>query len=149
MRPLATSTLTLQSAACSDLPFAKELIRVNMRDYYSRYGLIWQPDAFDAEWPIRQNYLINRLDDVIGYLGLTREAGYLYVRDVQLIEPHRGEGVGTWVMEQIAAMARLECCASVRLKVFKSNPAVALYSRAGYTTVGEEQALLWMELAVR
>ncbi len=137
--------LCLCPATVDDLAFARELTRVNMRDYYARYGLIWQPEAFDAEWPMRESYLICKADRVIGFLGLTVENRYLYVRDVQLIEAHRGEGVGTWVMERVERMARSRRCESIRLKVFKNNPATALYQRFGYIRVCEEVALFWME----
>lgn len=138
----------LQPATDDDLAFARELTRVNMRVYYLRYGLVWQPEAFDTEWPKRESYLVMQADQVIGFLGVTRETDYLYVRDVQLMEAHRGEGVGKWVMICVAQMARDRGCASVRLKVFKSNPAVEFYHRLGYFQVGQEPALFWMERAV-
>jgi GNAT superfamily N-acetyltransferase len=140
--------LRLSLASIKDLPFARELTRVNMREYYARYGLIWQPAAFDAEWPLRESYLIHRASRLTGFLGITVETNYLYVRDIQLIETYRGEGVGTWSMARIAQMAADRRCERIRLKVFKSNPAIALYRRLGYASVGEETALLWMERVV-
>jgi GNAT superfamily N-acetyltransferase len=139
------ASLYLSLATIDDLPFARELTRVNMRTYYAQYGLIWQPAAFDAEWPLRESYLIRRESCPIGFLGITVEKNYLYVRDIQLIETYRGEGVGAWAMARIAQMAADRRCECIRLKVFKSNPAAALYRRLGYAKVGEEAALLWME----
>lgn len=140
--------LRLQPATNEDLAFARELTRVNMRDYYIRYGLVWQPEAFDAEWPRRESYLVVQAGRAIGFLGLTIESAYLYLRDVQLIEAYRGEGVGEWIMTCVTQIARERGCASVRLKVFKSNPAVDLYARLGYLHAGEEAALFWMERIV-
>ncbi|SEP59276.1 Acetyltransferase (GNAT) family protein [Pseudomonas sp. NFACC02] len=139
------ANLRLSLATLDDLPFARELTRVNMRSYYAQYGLVWQPAAFDAEWPLRESYLICRERSLIGFLGITVEKNYLYLRDLQLIEAHRGEGVGAWAMAGIAQMAVERGCNRIRLKVFKSNPATALYRRLGYANVGEEAALLWME----
>lgn len=139
------ANLRLSLATLDDLPFARELTRINMRSYYAQYGLVWQPAAFDAEWPLRESYLICRERSLIGFLGITVEKNYLYLRDLQLIEAHRGEGVGTWAMAGIAQMAVERGCNRIRLKVFKSNPATALYRRLGYANVGEEAALLWME----
>lgn len=120
-----------------------------MRDYYLHYGLVWQPEAFDAEWLRRESYLVMQSGTLIGFLGVTLETGYLYVRDVQLIEAYRGEGVGKWIMTCVEQMAIAQGCASVRLKVFKANPAVGLYLRLGYVHVGEEAALFWMERPLR
>lgn len=148
MSSVRDKDVRLQSAAITDLAFARELTRVNMREYYSRYDLIWQPEAFDGQWPSRQNFLVYKAGKVIGYLGVTEEHGYLYVRDVQLIEAYRGEGVGAWIMARVFEMAVNRGCRCLRLKVFKNNPAIELYRRLGYTQVGEEQALFWMECEV-
>jgi len=137
--------LQLQLANLQDLPFARELTRVNMRDYYARYGLIWQPEAFDAEWPLRESYQVKKRGRQIGFLGFTLEHRYLYLRDVQLVETYRGEGVGAWIMAFVERMAIERGCECIRLKVFKTNPAIELYRRLGYVCVGEETALLWME----
>jgi len=140
--------LCLRPADEDDLPFARELTRVNMRDHYARYGLVWQPEAFDGEWPLRENFRVHKAGHLIGYLGFTAEGHYLYLRDVQLVEAYRGEGVGAWIMACVLHMARERGCESVRLKVFKTNPAADLYYRLGFRRVGEEAALLWMEQPV-
>lgn len=135
----------LRQATAADLSFARELTRVNMRGYYAEYARIWQAQPFDEEWPARQSFIINKADRQIGYLSFSFESRYMYLRDVQLCEPYRGEGVGAWVLQQIASIARKQGARSIRLKVFKSNPAMQLYQRHGYQVVGEEDALFWME----
>lgn len=143
--PIGDVDVDLRPATVEDLAFARELTRVNMREYYAHYGLIWQPEAFDAEWPLRESYRVYKGESVIGFLGFTVERSYLYVRDIQLIEAYRGKGVGAWIMGWVGRVAKGRGCGSVRLKVFKNNPATVLYRRLGYTSVGEEAALLWME----
>jgi GNAT superfamily N-acetyltransferase len=135
----------LRQATAADLSFARELTRVNMRGYYAEYARVWQAQPFDAEWSARQSFIISKAGKQIGYLSFSLESRYMYLRDVQLCEPYRGEGVGAWVMEQLALMAREQGARSIRLKVFKSNPAMQLYQRQGYQVVGEEDALFWME----
>lgn len=140
--------LTLRVAGHEDLPFARELTRVNMRPYYAQYGLIWQQRAFDQEWLSRQTFIIHKSAKPVGFFGFTVESDYLYLRDVQLVEPYRGEGIGTWVMQRIAEIARSHGYNRARLKVFKSNPAKELYLRHGYSVVREDVALFWMECVV-
>ncbi|MDB6142364.1 MAG: family N-acetyltransferase [Pseudomonas sp.] len=135
----------LRQATAADLSFARELTRVNMRRYYAEYERVWQAQSFDEEWPVRQSFIISKADRQIGYLSFSLESRYLYLRDVQLCEPYRGEGVGAWIMEQIVSMACERGARSIRLKVFKSNPAMQLYKRQGFQVVGEEKALFWME----
>jgi GNAT superfamily N-acetyltransferase len=140
--------LGLHLACDEDLPFARELTRVNMRDYYARHGFIWQAQAFDAQWPLRESYRVHKLDRLIGFLGFTIEQGCLYLRDVQLIEAYRAEGVGSWLMHCVGKIARERGCTLIRLKVFKSNPATQLYLRLGYVRVHEEAELYCMERVV-
>ncbi|MGV8918097.1 MAG: GNAT family N-acetyltransferase [Pseudomonas sp.] len=139
----------LRRATEVDLSFARELTRVNMRAYYVEYARIWQSDSFDNEWRVRQSFIIYKAAKAIGFLSFSVEPRYLYLRDVQLCEPYRGEGVGAWVMQQMLAMAQARGAASIRLKVFKSNPAMQLYQRQGFAVVGEEEALFWMERVVQ
>ena len=140
--------LRLHPATDDDLPFARELTRVNMRDYYVRHGLVWQADAFDAQWPERESYRVHKVGQLIGFLGFTIEGGYLCLRDVQLIEAYRAEGVGGWLMRCIAHIARDRGCTHIRLKVFKSNPAIQFYRRLGYADVHEDAELYCMERAL-
>jgi GNAT superfamily N-acetyltransferase len=140
-----TTGVKLRPAKTGDLAFARELTRVNMRDYYARHALVWQPDAFDAEWPLRQTFVISKGCRAVGFVGLTVEAHYLYVRDIQLMEPYRGEGIGGWIMGRVLEMAQEQDCRLIRLKVFKGNPAIELYRRWGFTIIGEDAALYWME----
>jgi len=140
--------LKLLPADGADLAFARELTRVNMRVYYAQYARVWQPDAFDAEWGARQSFIIGKDGKPVGFISLSHEPEYLYVRDVQLCEPFRGEGIGAWVLAQISGMAQAQAMTCIRLKVFKSNPAVELYRRQGYAVVGQEPSLLWMERKV-
>ncbi|HEX8593065.1 MAG TPA: GNAT family N-acetyltransferase [Pseudomonas sp.] len=140
--------INLRPATVDDLKFARELTRVNMREYYAHHSRVWQGEAFDSEWAQRQSLIVNKAGKAIGYISLTTEPGYLYLRDVQLCEPFRGEGIGTWVLRQVEMMALDMGTGSVRLKVFKNNPAIDLYRRHGYCVIGQETALYWMELTL-
>lgn len=140
--------LRLHRACDDDLPFARELTRVNMREYYARHGLVWHAQAFDAQWPQRESYRVHKVGRLIGFLGFTVEDGCLYLRDVQLIEAYRAEGVGGWLMGRVTQLARERGCSRIRLKVFKSNPAAQLYLRLGFAHAGEDGQLYCMERAV-
>ncbi|MEB0076518.1 GNAT family N-acetyltransferase [Pseudomonas sp. CCI3.2] len=141
--------LRLRLATLADMDFARELTRVNMRRYYTEYERVWQGQLFDAEWVFRNSSVIVKADKQIGYFSVSPETGYLYLRDVQLCEPYRGEGVGAWVMDQIAMIAREQGFRNIRLKVFKSNPATQLYQRQGYAVIREDDELFWMECILK
>lgn len=136
---------TLRCATDDDLPFARELTRANMRPYYELHALSWHEEAFDAEWGVRRSHVIVRNGKRVGFFSYSLEKDYLYIRDVQLMALHRGEGVGGWALDHIARIAKRCGVRAIRLKVFKGNPAIGLYRRQGFSVIGEERALLWME----
>lgn len=134
-----------RAASVGDVDFARQLTRINMLPYYRQYDLLWQDEAFDLAWIIRQNWIICRRDQVLGFVSLSRDARALYIRELQMDEAFRGQGAGTWAIGQVWGMLVLERRPALRLTVFKSNPARALYERMGLRVVGEDECFLRME----
>ena len=61
-------------------------------------------------------------------------------------ETHRGEGVGTALLRNLAAMARLAGLPGLSLSVEPDNPAVRLYERQGFVAVGSSGGSVTMLL---
>jgi ribosomal protein S18 acetylase RimI-like enzyme len=135
----------LRPASAADLRFARELTRGTMLRYYIQHDLRWQDEAFDVAWAGRDNWLICRGESVLGFLSLSRDAKAVYIRELHVIEADRCKGAGSWAIERVYAMACKERRSSLRLTVFKNNPAQALYQRMGLSVVGEEDCFLRME----
>lgn len=135
----------LRPASSADLRFARRLTRETMLRYYLRYDLRWYDEAFDVAWDGRQNWLICRGEAVLGFLSLSRDARALYIRELHVIEASRGQGAGSWAIEQAFSMACKERRPALRLTVFKGNPAQRLYERMGLEVVGDDDCFLRME----
>jgi ribosomal protein S18 acetylase RimI-like enzyme len=135
----------LRPASTADLRFARELTRETMLRYYIQNDLRWQDEAFDVAWAGRENWLICRGDSVLGFLSLSRDAKALYIRELHVIKADRCKGAGSWAIERVYSMACKERRSSLRLTVFKGNPAQALYRRMGLVVVGEDDCFLLME----
>ncbi|MFI8479796.1 GNAT family N-acetyltransferase [Pseudomonas sp. NPDC078700] len=110
--------------------------------------LRWSPDEFLAAWETLENYSVFKGQFQVGFFSLSEQAGDLYIRDLQLSPTCTGQGIGTWVLSEIASMATQRNCQSIRLKVFADNPAISLYRRKGFDVVGHEPHLLRMELRI-
>lgn len=134
-----------RAATVGDIDFARQLTRINMLPYYRQHDLLWQDEAFDMAWIIRQNWIICRGDQVLGVVSLSRDARALYIRELQISEAFRGQGAGTWALGQVWNMVALERRSALRLTVFKNNPARALYDRMGLRVVGEDECFLRMQ----
>ncbi|MBV4518681.1 GNAT family N-acetyltransferase [Pseudomonas sp. SWRI74] len=136
------------AATEGDLEFARNLTCRNMLPYYIQHDLLWQDKAFDVAWAGRDNRLIVSDNVQLGYVSLSRDARALYIRELQIDEASRGQGAGSWVIDQVFALARTERLAALRLTVFENNPARALYERKGLQVVGADECFLRMQLDV-
>lgn len=140
--------LELRPATSQDLDFARELTCNTMLRYYIQHDLLWQDEAFDVAWGGRENWLIVRDDVRLGYVSLSRDARALYIRELHVLEAFRGQGAGSWAIDQVLAMTRMERRPALRLTVFENNPAKALYERKGLAVVGKDECFLRMQLDV-
>ncbi|WP_053143893.1 N-acetyltransferase [Pseudomonas sp. P97.38] len=137
-----------RAATAGDIGFARRLTCINMLGYYLKHDLLWQDDAFDLAWIIRQNWIIQLDGQDVGFVSLSRDARALYIRELQIGEAFRGQGAGAWAIKQAWDLVGQERRPALRLTVFKDNPARALYERMGLRVVGEDECFLRMEREV-
>jgi ribosomal protein S18 acetylase RimI-like enzyme len=134
-----------RAATDHDLAFARELTCINMLGYYIQHDLLWQDEAFDVAWAGRDNFLIVGGEQQWGFVSLSRDARALHIRELQVAEAFRGQGAGTWAIDQILDIARRERRPALRLTVYENNPARALYERKGLRVVGTDACFLRMQ----
>jgi ribosomal protein S18 acetylase RimI-like enzyme len=139
-------TYQLRRAELADRVFARELTCQNMLRYYIGHDLLWQDQAFEVAWDGRDNWLIILGQIPVGFFSLSRDRRALYIRELQIVEAFRGQGAGSWAIDQVIAMARAEGLPALRLTVFKNNPAQSLYKRKGLNVCGEDECFLRMQL---
>lgn len=140
--------LRISPATVEHAEFACELAKANMRPYYNCYGIEWRDDSFLQEWKILESYIIYMAETEVGFMSLSSNGSSLYIRDIHLSEKYLDKGIGTWAVSQATSIAASRGIGSIRLKVFKDNPAKSLYERLGYLVVGTENNLLRMECRV-
>ena len=128
-----------------DLDFARKLTCDNMLRYYIQHDLLWLDEAFDVAWAGRENRMIVRDDELLGFVSLSRDASALYIRELHIVEAFRGQGAGSWVIDQIFVLVCKERRPALRLTVFENNPAKNLYERKGLAVVGKDECFLRMQ----
>ncbi|MBC3374872.1 GNAT family N-acetyltransferase [Pseudomonas sp. SWRI92] len=134
-----------RAAEANDIEYARQLTCDNMLPYYLRHDLLWQDEAFDLAWVIRQNWIIQRDGQALGFVSLSRDARALYIRELQIDKAFRRQGAGTWAIGQVWDLVGLERRPALRLTVFNDNPARALYERMKLRVVGEDECFLRMQ----
>ncbi|MCE5983530.1 GNAT family N-acetyltransferase [Pseudomonas sp. LF19] len=138
-------TVQLTPATDQHRTFARDLTRRAMLPYYREFDLLWQEEAFDQAWEWREQWLISEAQQPLGYFSLSQDRQALFIRELHLLEGFRGRGVGSWVLTQLVDWTRQRQLPLLRLMVFKSNPAQALYLRHGFEAVGEDECFVRMQ----
>ncbi|WP_119142547.1 GNAT family N-acetyltransferase [Pseudomonas reidholzensis] len=128
--------------------FARDLTRRAMLPYYREFDLLWIEEAFDEAWGWREQWLVVEGGAVLGFCSLSQDRQALFIRELHLLPEHRGRGVGSWVLETLAAWTVQRKLPLLRLMVFNSNPARQLYLRQGFEEMGEDECFVRMQRAV-
>jgi len=95
-----------------------------------------QRQQYDASYPEAESGIILRDEHPIGRMLVDRTAPEITLIDIALLPNHRNAGIGTDLIRELLAEAA-GARKAVRLHVFKSNPALRLYERLGFSRVGD------------
>ena len=102
-----------------------------------------QSRQYRAAFPDAESSIILRDEVPIGRLLLDRGKLEFTLVDIALLPAHRGTGVGTALIQDIAKDAAADG-KSIRLHVIASSAAKRLYERLGFSRVGGDDAYLEM-----
>ncbi|MEZ5323512.1 MAG: GNAT family N-acetyltransferase [Verrucomicrobiales bacterium] len=108
----------------------------------------WNQEAEEARF--REHFDIEKVSVIcldgedIGYLKTESYVDHFYIDGIYLKSGRRNGGVGTEVIKGIIKEAVADN-KSVRLRVFRTNPARNLYARLGFAVVRETDSHIYME----
>jgi ribosomal protein S18 acetylase RimI-like enzyme len=127
---------------------AEELAVVPWDDAQKDAFLRAQFDAQDAWW--HENYAEASFDVIVvdgepaGRLYVHRGPSEIRIVDIALLPEHRGDGVGTRLLEDLLAEGDASG-KSVTIHVERMNPALRLYERLGFTLAEDKGVYLFLE----
>ena len=143
-------SLALQAASRADTEFlyevyastrAEELAPVPWSTAQKDAFLRQQFGAQDAHYrqhrPEAEFLVILDRGEPVGRLYVHESADQLILMDIALLPDHRGQGIGTRLVEALLARARARDV-PVTLHVEAENPARRLYARLGFVDAGED-----------
>ena len=113
-----------------DLPESQKQALVSMQFRAQR-------QQYDGSYPQAESRIILRDKHPIGRMLVDRTAPEITLIDIALLPEHRNAGIGTHLIKELLAEAA-GAKKPVRLHVFKSNPALRLYERLGFSRVGDQ-----------
>jgi ribosomal protein S18 acetylase RimI-like enzyme len=96
-----------------------------------------QQQNYSARYPAAENSIILLGERPIGRMLVERTEQAIDLVDIALLAEHRGSGIGSFLICGLLDEARA-ARKSVRLAVYKLNPAVRLYERLGFSLIAED-----------
>lgn len=117
-----------------------------MRSYYEQYSVEW--DSVEIEKMTRElmNFDILFEGEPVGVIRLSFDDDGCHLQDLQVDERYQGRGIGSQALAQAEKLAREEKVNTLRLKVFKSSPAVR-FAKNKKTNISSKEKVALKELA--
>ena len=79
-------------------------------------------------------------DEQVGFVRVVTDyATFAYLADVFVLEPHRGQGLGTWMMEVVFSHPELQ---GLRRWMLATRDAHGLYRKYGFTELANPQIFM-------
>jgi ribosomal protein S18 acetylase RimI-like enzyme len=100
----------------------------------------WYESAFGKS----EHQIVEQDGEPVGRMMVLREKGSALLVDISLLTEHRGQGIGGGLIRELIQQCARDG-ATLKLQVLKTNPALRLYERLGFTRTGEDQMYLQME----
>ena len=95
-----------------------------------------QQQAYSAAYPAAENSIILLAEQPIGRMLVERTDAAILLIDIAILNDYRNRGIGSslirGLMDEAAGSQK-----SVRLSVYKSNPAARLYERLGFSLIAD------------
>jgi ribosomal protein S18 acetylase RimI-like enzyme len=128
--------------------FIRKLTRGNFYSMMNRsFG--WDENRHQQEPRFPERYsMIQRDLEMIGFFSIRLETSFLYLETIQLLPSYRNKGYGAALLEHIENLAKSKNLFTIRLRVFKENPAHGLYQRLGYKIIETDEYSYIMERAL-
>ncbi|HSB97231.1 MAG TPA: GNAT family N-acetyltransferase [Spongiibacteraceae bacterium] len=121
----------MEFVACNEYEKSTQIIKSEMRSYYSDNALVWDDESKLALYRQCKLWIIRAAED-IGF-AMTRESGaHFYLAELHIESKYRNQGYGARALQLASALAASLGYEEIRVRVFKNNPAHQLYLRSGY-----------------
>ena len=87
--------------------------------------------------------------DSIGAVSVSVENNGILIRIVEILPEYQNKGIGTKIINEVIAKAKIQNFNRVWLQVFKDNPARKSYDKLGFSVIKETETHYVMELKLK
>jgi ribosomal protein S18 acetylase RimI-like enzyme len=100
--------------------------------------------SYEAAYGQAEHQIVEQDSKPVGRIMVLWEKDFALLVDIALLTEHRGRAIGGDLLRDL-----IQKCTSagvpLRLQVLKTNPALRLYERMGFTRIGEDQMYIQMD----
>ncbi len=129
----------LRQASQEDAEFIYQLKKLTLRSYVEAiwgWNEVYQRERFAASF-VPQDHKIIVLDRVdIGELAISATDSGFNIDGIFILPEYQGRGIGSLIITDLIREAS-QRGESIKLQVFKTNPAIELYRRLGFELAGQ------------
>jgi len=100
--------------------------------------------SYEAAYGRAEHQIVEQDGKPVGRIMVLWEKDSALLVDIALLAEHRGRGVGSELLGELVQKCT-HAGVPLRLQVLKTNPALRLYQRLGFTRTGEDQMYIQME----
>jgi len=143
----ATIEVDLRQADDDDLPFLLALRRQTMTEHEAAVGKLRSPTEVHARVmaAFEAARIILLQGAPVGMMKVVQTDREWKVAQLQIAPEHQRRGIGSLLLHRLRAEAR-DAGATLTLSVLKSNPALRLYVRQGFSVIGESSTAYNMRI---
>ena len=131
-----------------DLARAANFTLSNMRKYYEQHSVDWDEAKIEKMTQELVNFDILFEEKLVGVIRLSFDIEECWLRDLQVDHSYQNQGIGSLALAEAERLAKDHGAQFLKLRVFKSSPAVHLYKRQRFGLTSEDERFYYMSRAV-
>jgi len=100
--------------------------------------------SYEAAYGHAEHQIVEQDGKPVGRIMVQWEKDFALLVDIALLAEHRGRAIGGDLLRDLIQKCT-QAGVPLRLQVLKTNPALRLYQRLGFTSTGEDQMYIQVE----
>lgn len=131
--------VSMRAEEFSAVPWSEEQLEAFLRTQFTM-----QQRTYDAKYPEAEHKIILCDGTDAGAVKFNSTPEDIHLVDLILLPEYRNQGAGSTLLKQFQREAE-HTGRTISLRVVKTNPAIRLYKRVGFSVLDEEAAYLFMK----
>jgi GNAT superfamily N-acetyltransferase len=145
VEPLSQPNFGVRRAFASDVLFAERIVEENTAKYYTRRGEKWTASRFLSNYEGHENFILFLNGERAGVMQLRGKADAFWICSLEVTRAASTKGLPMAAVGHALTVARRLGYSVVKAKIFSESPAIDLYKQLGFSTVGTNGDMIWLE----